>query len=205
MTKDLATGGVVVLRAISSLVTFWALVAVALVFVGDAVLRGRVDVALRAGAVFAFVGWCAWVFLVRMSVRLEADALTARNLLRWVRIPWGRVQDVERRAQLRVVLGDGSEIECWGSPFAPRAGGRGGQQAQPSPAITIQNNPWGQRIGGPEGLRRTPSPDGALDAVRAAWQASRRSDGPVTRGWDIPAIVAGGILAVCAVTALVPW
>nr|WP_274638073.1 PH domain-containing protein [Microbacterium bovistercoris] len=176
MTKDLAQGGVIVLRAVSSVITFWALAGLAVIFVGDAAIRGRVELALRAGGVIAFILWCAWVFLIRMSVRVDASALSARNLLRWVRIPWARVADVERRAQLRITLDDGSAVECWGSPFAPRAGARAG-------------------------LRE----DGALQTVRAAWQSATGSDGPVTRGWDVPAVVVGVVLAGCAVVALLPW
>jgi hypothetical protein len=198
-------GGATVLRAVSSVVTFWALVTIGIFFVGDAAARGRLDVALRAGAVLAFVGWCAWVFLVRMSVRVDASALTARNLLRWVRIPWGRIRDVERRAQLRVTLDDGTTVECWGSPFAPRAGGRGGQRAATTPALTASNTPWGQPLGGTAELRRGPSADSALVAVRAAWQASHGETGPVTRGWDVPALIVGAVLAVCALFALLPW
>ncbi|UUT35533.1 PH domain-containing protein [Microbacterium elymi] len=124
MTKDLAQGGVIVLRAVSSVITFWALAGLAVIFVGDAAIRGRVELALRAGGVIAFILWCAWVFLIRMSVRVDASALSARNLLRWVRIPWARVADVERRAQLRITLDDGSAVECWAAR-SPRVRGRG--------------------------------------------------------------------------------
>lgn len=205
MTKDLASGGATVLRAVSSIIAFWAFVAIAVVFVGDAALRGRLDVALRAGAVFAFIGWCAWVFLIRMSVRLDAQALTAHNLLRWVRVPWGRVVDVERRAQLRIVLDDDSTVECWGSPFAPRAGGRTRDHGASVPAVTATNSPWGQPVGGTAGMRRGPSVDGALVAVRSVWQASRGASGPVTRGWDLPAMAVGAVLAVAVILAVLPW
>ncbi|WP_156876523.1 hypothetical protein [Microbacterium luticocti] len=197
-----------VLRALSSQIAFWALVGIAVIFVGDAALRGRIVLALRAGAILLFVLWCAWVFLVRMSIRLDAEAVTAHNLLRWVRVPWGRVADVERRAQLRIVLDDGHAVECWGSPFAPRAGARSTHGdtdvTPPTPAkqITATDTPGRQPTGA--GVRRTPGVDGALQAVRGAWQdAPVREPGAVRRGWDVPAVLIGVVCAVCALLAVV--
>jgi hypothetical protein len=197
-------GKTVVLRALSSLIAFWALTGLAAVFVVDAAVRGRWDVALRTVGVVLFVLWAAWLFLVRMSVRLDAGALTARNLLRWVRVPWARVVDIERRAQLTVELDDGRRIECWGSPFAPRRGVRGptsGGQAMPT--VTAATNPFGPALGGASGLRGGGTArDAGLEAARSMWLSASAADGPVTRGWDIPALVAGAVCLVCAVVAI---
>ena len=204
MSKDLADGGSVVLRALSSQFAFWALAGLAGLFVADAALRGRVDVALRTAGVALFVVWCAWVFLIRMSVHMDASALTARNLLRWIRVPWARVAEVERRAQLTVLVDDGTSVSCWGSPFAPRGGAgrpRGTGRA-PAGTITAMNNPYGPPVGSLAGMRGGPAADGALEAVRAVWLSGRHTEGPVTRGWDVPALTAGGVCLVVAILAL---
>jgi len=175
MSRDLDAGGAVVLRATSSLIAFIALAAVGALFVGDAVVRGRWELGLRVAGVFLFVLWAAWAFLVRMSVRFDRQSVTARNLLRFTDVPWGRVVDVERHAQLRLVLDDGSVVECWGSPFAPRSGRR----------------------------RAADAHDDALESLRTAWQASPATGGEVRRGWDIPALVVGVVLLLGATAALV--
>ncbi|QAY61002.1 hypothetical protein ET475_14065 [Microbacterium protaetiae] len=175
MMKDLDAGGAVVLRATSSLVAFIALAGAGALFVGDALLRGRWELGLRVAGVFLFVLWAAWVFLVRMSIRFDRAGVSARNLLRVIDVPWGRIVSIERHAQLRLVLDDGGAVECWGSPFAPRAGRHRGAEVS----------------------------DTALELLRTAWQSSSATGGDVRRGWDLPAIIAGAILLLGATAALV--
>lgn len=173
MTKELGDRPVA-LRALQSQIAFWAVVVLSVIFTGDALLRGRFDVALRAGLVLLFVCWCAWVLLYRMSILIDRNAVTARNLLRFTRVPWSRVADIDRRLQLRLVLDDETVVDCWGSPFAPRVGSRAARD----------------------------SSDAALDTLRAAWQAAPSSSGSeadaVRGGWDRPAAVVGVILLVLA-------
>lgn len=203
MSKDLSQG-VVVLRALSSQIAFWALAVVAGFFIVDAVLRGRLDVAARTTGVALLMVWACWVFLVRMSVRLDASALTARNLLRWVRVPWARVTDIERRAQLVVLVDDGTAVSCWGSPFAPRAGvrsahGRAGGSAE---AIT-RVLPAGGRPPNEAARRSGPAVDSALEIVRTAWLGHPAAAGEITRGWDLPALMIGAVCLIAAVVAVV--
>ncbi|WP_417563652.1 PH domain-containing protein [Microbacterium sp.] len=199
--RSLADGGSLSLRAVSSMITFWAATGLVMLFVVDAAVRGRWELALRAAGVGLLIVWCAWVFLIRMSVRLDAAALTTNNLLRWVRVPWGRVVDVERRAQLVVLTDDGTAITCWGSPFAPRGGARGTGRG-PAGTTTAISNPYGRSAGDVAGTGGAPTGDGALQAVRMAWSEGHKTDEAVTRGWDVPALVAGAACLVLAVIAL---
>jgi hypothetical protein len=175
VTKNASEGVAVVLRATSSVVTFFAVAAIAVLFTGDAALRGRWDVALRAAGVFLLVLWAAWVVLVRMSIVAGRKTVTARNLLRYTAVPWGRVVAVERRAQLRLILDDDSWVECWGSPFPPRT------------ARARSSQPTG---------------DAGLETLRTAWQAGDGGTGAVRRGWDVPALLIGAVCAVCALIAV---
>lgn len=189
-----ATARVAVLRPLQSQIVFWAVCGLSAVYVVDAAFRGRVALTVRAGLILAFIVWCAWVFLWRMSVCVDGDGITARNLLRWVRVPWDRVADVRRRAQLRVEVDDGTHVDCWGSPFPPRTGLGG---------MTRTASPRGGRFG--PGQHPAQPADRALHAVRGAWlNAAHRCDGAhdVTRGWDVPAVAAGGVLVVCAIVAV---
>ncbi|GAA3761534.1 hypothetical protein GCM10022240_12580 [Microbacterium kribbense] len=175
MAKSIEEGGSFVLRALMSSVTFWALVGIAVIFVGDAAIRGRFAIALRAALILGLLVWCAWVLLYRMSIRVDADGLTVRNLLRWVRIPWGQVAEISRRMQLRVVLADNSVVECWGGTFASRPGTRRSREADRG--------------------------DPGLALLRTAHAGARKAGGTVQRGWDVPALAAGTVLLIAAALA----
>lgn len=173
-----------VLRPLSSAVSFWALAALATFFVGDALLRGAVPLALRSAGVFALVLWLAWSFLFRMSVRIEDGGVTAVNWLRRTYVPWSRIVGFERRAQIRIVLDRADDsgrewVDCWGSPFPLRSGSRAVREA-----------------------RRTGEGDAALHALELARGAARGGAGEVRREWDLAVIVAGGCALLCAAAAL---
>ncbi|MEQ6898876.1 hypothetical protein [Microbacterium sp. KR10-403] len=179
MMKDVAEGGTVVLRALMSMIVFWVVVVVAAFFVGDALIRGRWSTGLRAAGVLLLVIWALWVFLYRMSIVVDRNAVTARNLLRFTRIPWVHVADFDRRYQVRVILHDGTAVDCWGSPFPGRTAAR---RSSGSAAST---------------------PDTTLETLRAlGGSAAPGSSGVVTRGWDVPALLIGAVCAVCALIAL---
>ena len=176
MMKDVAEGGTVVLRALMSMIAFWVVIVVAAFFVGDALIRGRWSTGLRAAGVLLFVIWALWVFLYRMSIVVDRNAVTVRNLLRFTRIPWAQIADFDRRYQVRVILHDGTAVDCWGSPFPGRTAAR--------------------RSSGS-------TPDTTLETLRAlGGSAAPASTDPVTRGWDVPAVLIGVACAVCALIAL---
>ncbi|CAN5182257.1 hypothetical protein BH11ACT3_BH11ACT3_02640 [soil metagenome] len=136
----------VVLRAPSSAVVFGLVAAVAVVFVGDAVVRGAWSLAAQAAGPAALAVWAAWLLLVRPSIRLESDRAVVVNVGRVTEVPWSRVADIRRRLQLVLDLEDGSRVECWGSPFPTRAGvnrnATSADVAAPDTALTVLRSAW---------------------------------------------------------------
>jgi len=203
MMKDVAEGGTVVLRALMSMIAFWVVIVVAAFFVGDALIRGRWSTGLRAAGVLLFVIWALWVFLYRMSIVVDRNAVTVRNLLRFTRIPWAQIADFDRRYQVRVILHDGTAVDCWGSPFPGRTA------ARRSSGSTIpgagMNTGWrGITSDAPDSARPpTTAPDPTLETLRAlGGSAAPGTSREVTRGWDVPAVLIGVACAVCALIAL---
>lgn len=203
MTKNLDDGGVVVLRATMSLIVFWCVAALGAYFVVDAVVRGRWDVGLRVLGVLMLVVWAAWAFLYRMSIVVDRRAVVVRNLLRYARIPWELIDDIDRRYQVRFLLTDGTIIESWGSPFPARARARrSGASTRPGPGVNTGLR--GVTSDAPDGERPASLPDPALETLRVLRSSARPgSGGRLQRGWDGPALVIGAVCAVCALIAIV--
>jgi hypothetical protein len=203
VSRDLSAGGQVVLRATMSMIVFWTFVVVAAFFVGDAVVRGRWDVGLRVAGVVLFVAWALWVFLYRMGIVVDRDAVTARNVLRYTRIPWAHVADFDRRYHVRVILQDGTAVDCWGSPFPQRTASRRSRgSTMPGPGL---NTGWrGITSDAPNTADSgVTAPDPTLQTLRALWgSAAPGSTGAVRRGWDVPALLIGAVCAVCALIAV---
>lgn len=157
------------------------LVAVLAVFLlADAAVRGSWDVVFRALGPLAALVWGMWVLTFRPHIRIGPDAVTVVNPLRRTVAPWGAVEDVRMRFQIVLDLVGGRRVTCWGGPSLPR----------PKPA----------RRGEPRGLRQ---PDEFV-VLRDRWSERHdgASDGPVVRGWDVPALVAGAVVVVLCVVAL---
>ncbi|PCN49454.1 hypothetical protein Csp2054_00365 [Curtobacterium sp. 'Ferrero'] len=152
----------------------------ALFMLGDAAVRGSWDVVLRAVGPLAALVWVLWVLTYRPHIRLDRDTVTVVNPLRRTTVPWGAVEDVRMRYQVVLDLEGGRRLTCWGGPALPR----------PKPA----------RRGEPRVLRQ---PDEFV-VLRDRW-AERRDPaehGPVVRGWDTPAVIAGVVVVVLCVVAL---
>jgi hypothetical protein len=179
---------VVVLRATSSLVTFWIVVGAAALGTIDVIARGFGGAALHALAPIGLGIWVAWFLLYRPSIRIESDALVVVNLGRITALPWRSILDIRRRFQVIVELENGSIVECWGGPFPGRTGlRRAGTQSDPSsidPTLTVLRS--------------------AL--IRALARESKVNSGAsVIRRWDSWSLGIGAILVVLtAVSSALP-
>ena len=114
--------------------------------------------------------WAIYLGLYASHLVTDADGITVQNYLRRTRIGWGAVADIEMGFQLVVTTADGRRLTCYGGPATGR------------PSRAARNG-------------AAPSSGHVVDA----WEAGR---GPgastaVTRGWDVPALV--------ALVALVVW
>ncbi|WP_067198296.1 PH domain-containing protein [Microbacterium sp. XT11] len=170
-------------RAGSGGVSFWLSVLLAVFLLGDAFLKaGWSRTVLLAPWVLLGV-WIVYEIAYVSSVRVDADGAVVRNMLRRTTFPWDRVRDIDLRWQLVFSLDDGRDLSCWGGPATARP-----------PRATAD----GESVRVPASVR-------ALTEVRDLWQADRgsASGDPIRRTWDVPALVALGVIVVWAVAAVV--
>lgn len=150
--------------------TFAVIAAIALLLVGDAVIRGSWATAVRLGGPATLVVWAAWLILFRPSIRIQDDRAVIVNVGRIIEVPWARVVDIRRKLQLVFELDNGRALEAWGSPFTSKRSARG-----------------------------EPVVDAALATVRATWMSwSGVSDGTVARRPDIVALAIGAAALIAA-------
>jgi hypothetical protein len=166
-------------RPSSSLIAFWAVVAVGVLFLGDSIVRGNGHVFALGFAPVALVVWAVWMALYRPRISFDSDHVVVLNPGRVLDIPWQRVSVVRQRFQVLLELDDGSTVTCWGSPFPEKPG-----RARPDPHA--RDTTRGSVVG-------------PLEAARSR-AADRDPDAPVVRGWDqVPLIVGGALMAACVV------
>ncbi len=159
--------------------------AVALLLLGDAVLRaGWGEMLLLAPWVLLAV-WVVYLFMYSSAIETDADAVTVQNFLRRTRLPWGEVADVRLRYQVVFVYGGGQELKAFGGPVAGRPG-------RPS-------------RDGPGGRRREPPALHEVETIRRRWEASVEASavgGVPTRSWAPFGLCSGLLIAVWAVVAV---
>jgi len=157
-----------------SVVTGVALLALALLLLADAVLRGRWDVAVLSLPALGVMALAALEILLRPGLRVSPRGVTVTNPFRTVELPWSQVADVSTRFQVVVETHSGERIRCWGAPTASRVGPRldrsrgraGGGVAGWAPASTANRviaAHWAQYSGAKE------SPGGAGITRRWHW------------------------------------
>ena len=147
-------------RALS--VVTWVLLALALVgTVADdpaGALRWLPVLALAAAVVF--------VLFWRPSVEVDDDAVTVRNLVRDVRIPWRRLDAVDTRYSLRLESGD-RRYSAWAAPAPGRS-----HALRQSRYDSLALQSLGTNL--QDGLRSSAVPNsdsgGAALMVRARWE-----------------------------------
>ena len=163
-------------RPSSSLVAFWALLGIGVLYVGDSLVRGDAHVFLLALAPVGLIVWAAWLFLYRPRVSFDRERVVIVNPGRIITAPWQRVSAVRQRFQILLDLDDGTTVTCWGSPFPEKPGRRRGE-------ATVQ-------IVAP------------LEAARAQ-VVGRASEAPTERRWDLVPLGIGALLIVLCIAELV--
>jgi hypothetical protein len=167
----------VTLRAPSSIALFVAVVVVSVVLVGDAILRGRWDVAAASVPAVGLGLWAASVLFLTPGVRLSEHGVTVMNVLRTTVVPWAHVEEITTRFQVVVTTRDGLRIRCWGAPTSART-------------RVVPGNPGGS------GSRMGSAPSAAHLAVGTYWERYRESkqgETGVSRRWDLVATVVGAV------------
>nr|RZI35127.1 hypothetical protein BJQ95_02468 [Cryobacterium sp. SO1] len=132
-----------------------ALLALCLLLLGDAIVRGRWDVAVLALPVLVVVVWLALEVFLRPGIRLHPYGITVINPLVTTEVPWLAVTDVTTGFLVAVETVDGRRIRCWGAPAGTRPeravaerGGRAGARGLPAggrtPAHRVIEAHWAQ-------------------------------------------------------------
>ena len=165
------TSGTVIL-IVSGGVALWLLV--------DAAIRAGFPEMLRLAPWILLAVWGVYIALYAPHVAFDRDGVLVQNYLRRTWIPWSRVSDIEMRWQLQFALTGGSTLVAYGGPVAGRPGraARTAREASRVPA-------WMRDLG----------------ELRDAWQASdspASGAGALTRSWDVPGLVALGVLVAAA-------
>lgn len=178
---DAQTAGVKTYRSRGGLVSLAVCALIAIFLLGDAVVRaGWASMLLLAPWVLLAL-WVIYVTTAASFVRTDDEGVSLQNLLRRTAAPWSRVADIDLKWQLVVALDDGRRIECLGAPA----------KARPRPGAA--------KVEG----RAVPEALVVMTEIRDRWSASDRTgSGDIVRSWDIPALIALGVIAVGAVFAL---
>jgi hypothetical protein len=167
----------VTLRAPSSIALFVAVVVVSMVLVGDAILRGRWDVAVASVPAVGLGLWAASVLFLTPGVRLSERGVTVMNVLRTTVVPWADVEEITTRFQVVVTTRDGLRIRCWGAPTSART-------------RVVPSDPGGS------GSRGGSAASATQLAVGTYWERYRESqqgETGVTRRWNLLAIIVGAV------------
>lgn len=155
----------------------------AIVLLGDALIRAGIGQTLLLAPWVLLVVWAVHVVGVASSIRLRDDGVFVQNLLRRTLVPWARVTQVAMRWQIEITMDDGRVLTCFGGPARSRP----------------------QRLG--PGRTREDANGTADDLVaamrKAKGAAGAASDAPVRRSWDVRALIALFVLVVWAVVAIV--
>lgn len=176
--------------------TIWLVVAaaVAVVLLGDALLRsGWGETALLAPWILLAL-WGVYALVFASAVTTDAEGIEVRNLLRVTRAGWGQVADIAMAYQVVVTLVDGRRVSCLGGPVRgrPRRPANGGRLAASRPGEDHERPDV------------TASGVETADRIVAEWQRADAASGSgsVTRSWDVPALAVLAVLVVWAAVAV---
>lgn len=157
--------------------------AVVAFLLGDSVLRGGVAETVLLAPWPLLALWGVYVSAFASAMTIDDDGVTVQNLLRVVRLPWARVDEVQWRWQVEFTTDADTRVRAVGGPVQGRGGRRPGRVDQ-TPTGTIAQ----------------------YDAIVQAWERAReRSAGAgeqIVRGWDVPALAVVAMLVAWAVIAL---
>lgn len=174
-----------VLRATSGTIAMIVSGVVAIVLLGDAVIRAGFLEMLRLSPWVLLALWCVYVLMYAPHIAFDRRGATVQNYLRRTSVPWSAVRDVRMRWQIVFDLSDGAQLKAYGGPVA----GRPGRAERKSDA--------GPRANVPQSLRE-------LGWLRDAWIEAEpdAADAAVRRSWDVPALAALAVILVGAVSAV---
>lgn len=172
-------------RSTSGVIAFFALGAFGLGVLAEAAFRaGLAEMLLLAPWVMAGV-WAVYVLSAASMVRVDARGVVVQNYLRRTSFGWAQVRDVDLQWQLQFTVMDAQrKLTCWGGP----------SRGRPQRPRVAEGEAPQARV--PAGYRE-------LVDITDLWRnAGPDATAPIRRSWDLPAIIALGVLILWAIAAV---
>lgn len=170
-------------------VVTWALLVLGVVLTA----LDDVGTGLRWLPLLAFAAAAVYVLFWRPSVEVDDEAVTVRNLVRDVRVPWPRLESLDTRYSLTLFT-DARKVAAWAAPAPGRS-----QALRQSKTDALALQSLGTSL--QHGLRSSATPNsdsgGAALMVTARWERARGLPQPDA----VPPVTAR--VAVVPLTALV--
>lgn len=179
MTRARARG--YLLRDTGISIAFWLVVAVGVLIVFDAALRGDLWKFAATASIVALVLWVVGMVLFHPHVRYDDERVVVTNIGRVHEMPWSRIVAVRQSLSLTFELDDGRRILASGVT-APRDRG-----------LIAGTLTRGKLGAGSADFHKF------ADALRLLQSSSEASAAPVVSRWDVQALTLGGALAALVV------
>lgn len=111
----------------------------------------------------------AWALLLRPSVDIGEQAVTVRNVVRDVQIPWARIESIQTSSNLRIATDSGVTYRSWAiaRQWVKRLGDGRASAAAVAKMIEARQHPASEPDVGRE-VRSTPAWSNLLPLVTAA-------------------------------------
>ncbi|CAN5322699.1 hypothetical protein BH09ACT5_BH09ACT5_12990 [soil metagenome] len=170
--------GTYLVRDIGISAAYWLVVAIGVVLVVDAVVRGDLWRATMTASIVALVLWALGMVMFHPHIRYDDQRVVVTNIGRIHEIPWSRVVTVRQNLTLTFELDDGRRLSAAGVT-APRDRG-----------LVLGTLTRGKLGAGSTEFHKY------ADALRLQQDgAARTSDTPVVSRWDVRALAVGAVLA----------
>lgn len=173
------------IRDTGTSVAFWLVVAVGVVLVVDAVVRGDLWRVAATASVVALVLWAVGMVLFHPHIRYDETQVVVTNIGRIHEIPWSRVVAVRQNLSLTFELDNGRRINANGVT-APRDRG-----------LVMGTLTRGKLGAGSVEFHKT------ADALRLLQDGAAAGTTPVVARWDARALALGGVLALVVVAVMI--
>lgn len=176
-----------VVRDTGMSVVFWLVVAVGLLIVVDAVMRGDLLKLAATASIVGLVLWGVGMVLFHPHVRYDEEHVVVTNIGRVHEMPWSRVVAVRQGLALTFELDDGRRILANGVT-APRDRG-----------LIMGTLTRGKLGAGSADFHKY------ADAMRLLQNQAATGEASVVSRWDVQALAIGAGLAVAvAIVAVIP-
>lgn len=184
-----------VLRARSGTFALIASGAVALVLLGDALLRAGVVETLRLAPWVLLAVWGVYVLVYASHIAFDARGVTVQNYLRITRVSWRDVEDIALRWQVVFTVVGGETVTAYGGPVVGRPGRADRRDADRTGAPGRDPDAGGgaERSGRgaiPAALREVGDLRDAWYRAGVETPSAGASEAPLNRSWDVPSVLA---------------